>query len=141
MTNENTALLITILIGLALIVIGIFLFSRYNKLIRSGINAEGTIIGFETSSGEDGITYFPKVSYTTIQNEQIIKKYVVGYNTQLYKIGDTVPVLYDAADNSIFIIADKRTKFTGPTFFIIGTVIISYVIAQHFFYIFPLEQP
>lgn len=139
MTAENTELLIMISIGIALLIIGIYQRSRYSKLTRLGILTEGTIIGFESSPDEDGITYFPKVSYITLSNERIIKNHNVGYNTKLYKIGDSVPVFYDVADNNRFIIDDKRTRITGPGFLIVGVCLIFFVIIQYFFHLFPIQ--
>jgi len=135
MTNENTELLILILAGMALVIFGNYKRIEYNKLIATGIKTEGTIIGLKSSVDDGGVTFAPKVSYTTLENECIIKEYWIGSSPPSYKIGDNVIIFYDVIDCKTFIIDDKRTKISGPALIIIGGIIVVLCIVQYSFHI------
>jgi len=136
MSNEILILLVTVLIGVALILLGNYKRIQRNRLIASGIRTEGTILSLEESYDGQTATYAPIVSYTTLQNETVTRKYSIGLSNKAYKPGDSIDIIYDTKNNNEFIIDNKLTKLLGPVIIAIGGVIILFSSLQYFFHPF-----
>jgi hypothetical protein len=133
MSQETIHLLIPLLVGVFLVVFGNYKREQYAKLIDFGIKTEGTVLSLEISSDTDGASYFPKISYVDINGNQIIKQYQVGSNPAPYKVGDSVTIFYNVNNREEFIIEDKRSKYLGPVFILVGCSMIVFCVYEYFY--------
>jgi hypothetical protein len=136
MSNEILELLIIGLIGVVLIIFGNYKRTQRTRLIASGIRTEGTVLSVEKSFHDQMTTFFPVISYTNLQNETIIKEYSIGVSNKTYKPGDSVNIIYDAKNNSEFIIDNQIAKFVGPVTIAVGVAIILLSMVQYFLHSF-----
>jgi hypothetical protein len=120
--------------GIMAFLTGAYRIYKYNKLISSGIKTDGTIIDFENSGDDDGITLYSKISFQTLERETIIKKCNIVNSRRGYKIGDTVDVYYDKENCTSFIVDNKNTKHLGLVFLTIGLAFIIFSVLQYFFH-------
>ena len=129
-TNE----LILLAISLFCVVWGFWKWNERKKLIISGIRVEGDVIELKSSMGTDGsATYNPVIKYVTLKQEVIIETYDIGANPPNYKIGDSVPIIYDNNNSKHFLIDDKLTRFVGPALICLGIIMIIGVVAHILF--------
>jgi len=132
MSNEILKLLIVGLIGAALMIFGNYKHAQRIRLVASGIRTEGTVLSIEESFHDQIATYYPVISYTTLQNETFIKQYSIGVSNNTYKPGDSVSIIYDAKNNNEFIIDNQIAKLSGPIIAMIGGILILFSFLQYF---------
>ena len=88
-----------ILITVAMIVGGYYLYNNQKNLMAGAMPARGEVIRLVSSSDSDGgTTYYPVISFTTDSGQRIEFKDNVGSNPPSARQGDVVSVLYDPAD-------------------------------------------
>ena len=126
--NVNYDELILLAGGTFLTVFGISKLNERKKLLASGIKVEGVVFDLESDSDKDGVTIHPVIRFVTEDKQWITQKYNIGSTLSAYKIGDSVTVIYDAADYSHFLIDNKQTKQLGPVFIGAGIALIIGVI-------------
>lgn len=128
-SNNNPAVtaLISGGIGAIFSLIGAIMHDRRKTLVKEGVQVEGTVISIEREmSSKNSMTLnYPVISYRTLQNELITKKYNIGISSgPSYKEGDSVNVIYDPNDTSSFTLNDTSSKIIPPVFILIGLVLI-----------------
>ncbi|BAU54116.1 DUF3592 domain-containing protein [Mucilaginibacter gotjawali] len=138
MSNEILDLLIAGLAGIALIAFGNYKRIQRTRLIASGIRTQGTVLRLEESFHDQIATFYPVISYTTLQNEIIIKTYGIGVSNKIYKPGDSISIIYDADNNNEFIIDNQIGKLLGPVTIAVGAAIILLTLIQYFLHPFIL---
>lgn len=121
--NVNYDELIMLAGGVFLAVFGYGKQAERKKLLSTGIRIEGTVIEIKRSSGSDDVGT-PVIKFETLNKEWITKEYGISSSTVRYKIGDSVDVIYDAADAKHFIIDNKPTQWLGPVFISVGLALI-----------------
>ncbi|QEM03874.1 DUF3592 domain-containing protein [Mucilaginibacter rubeus] len=126
-TDPATRALIFGGIGAIFSLIGATLNDRRKRLVKEGVQVEGTVISIERErSSKNSMTLnYPVVSYRTLQNELMTKKYNIGISSgSSYKEGDSVNVIYDPKDTSSFMLNDASSKIIPRVFILIGLVLI-----------------
>lgn len=105
--------LVVLLLGLGLLTGGYFTWKSTNSFLATAVKTEGKVIDLERESSKDSkgntsYTYYPQISFTTANNEDITFRGSSGSNPPSYSRGDIVEVLYDpknppnASINSFF---------------------------------------
>lgn len=91
--------LIIVIVSLALIVVGIYLWQRGNHLLSNGKKAEAIIFknNFHPSSSDGGGTYYPVVRFLTDKQEWITQELNIGYSPPKRE-GAKLQVIYDPED-------------------------------------------
>lgn len=85
-------------IGLLLLVIGTYVYSREQAFITGATRTEGRIVRMQESHDDDGTTYRPVFEFTDARGQTYTGVSRVGTSHPSRKIGDAVPVLYDPAN-------------------------------------------
>jgi hypothetical protein len=121
-SNNNPAATALILgvIGAIFSLIGAIMHDRRKRLVKEGVQVGGTVISIEREmSTKNSMTLnYPVISYMTLQNELITKKYNIGISSgSSYKEGDLVNVIYDPNDTSSFTLNDTSSKIIPPPLF------------------------
>lgn len=111
-----------IALGVLFILNGIRGLIQFNKLKNKGVRVSA-LIKDEITDGKGAS--FPIFEYITASGETILKRsYISGYPVG-FKIGDQVAIIYDPANPSKFLLADKmgmNIKVIGS--FAGGTILI-----------------
>ncbi|MFC0517822.1 DUF3592 domain-containing protein [Mucilaginibacter angelicae] len=122
-SNPTITALVLGVIGAVLTLVGAIMYDRRKKLMKTGIQVEGIVfsIEHEVSSNDSMGLYYPVIRYLTLQNEWITKKYDIGISgSSAYKEGDSVVVIYDPNENSVFTLNDTTSKIIPLVFLLIG---------------------
>ncbi|WP_426587692.1 DUF3592 domain-containing protein [Mucilaginibacter sp. R-33] len=106
---------------------GAILYDSHKKLMKRGIQVEGTVISIEheRSNKDSMVLNYPVIRYRTLQNELITKKHNIGISRYSYKEGDSVNVVYDPADNSLFTLNDSSSKSVLLSFILLGLTLLA----------------
>lgn len=84
-----------ILIAVAMIAGGYYLFDRQGTFARDAVMAQGEVIRLISSHDSDGTTYYPEIAFTTQTGERIKFRDRVGSNPPSVGEGDVLQVLYN----------------------------------------------
>jgi hypothetical protein len=94
---------IFVIVSLVFIVLGFYLITDYLSLRKSGLQTKGEIVRYESSySSDSGTSYHPVVSYKDNTGRTYQQESNFGSSSKPYKIGESVPVIYDPADPERF---------------------------------------
>jgi hypothetical protein len=113
-------------LGAIFTVVSAVLHDRSKKLRKTGIKVEGIVfsIEHEVRSNDSMGLYYPVIRYVTLQDEWITKRYNVGSRPSSYSEGDTVTVIYDPNDTSVFMLNDSVSKIAPLAGIILGLIMI-----------------
>jgi hypothetical protein len=114
-------------VGAICSVFGTILYHDHKKLIKRGIQVQGTVIGIESerSNKDSTVINYAVIRYQTLQNEFITKQHNIGISSNYsYKEGDSVNVIYDPDDNSLFTLNDASSKNTPLSFILFGLALL-----------------
>jgi Protein of unknown function (DUF3592) len=88
-----------LLAGTGLLALGVHQSRALLRLEASGVRVPGTVTSLVSSTSNSGeITYYPRVTYTDGAGRRVVFKDSTGTNPPLYRIGESVTVLYLPAD-------------------------------------------
>jgi hypothetical protein len=136
--NVNYDELILLAIGAFLTILGFGKSAERKKLLTTGIKVSGTVIGLESEiDGDNMVSLQPVIKYETLDRKWITQTYAIGSNPSPYRIGDSLDVIYDEADNNHFIIDNNQTKLLGPFLIGVGVLLIIGVIIYFFINQYP----
>jgi Protein of unknown function (DUF3592) len=119
MSSEIQLILITSILGVILILIGYFPMLKKDRLVKIGIEAEGTVIGFE--SGGDGM-HHPLIRFETIQGARITKKHAFGSNVSFVKEGQKIKIFYNPDNPEEFVIVSSALRWDPYVFVLVGII-------------------
>jgi len=124
--NPTVTAVILGVIGAVFSLSGAMLYNDHKKLIKRGIQVNGTVISIERerSNKDSTVLNYPVISYRTLQNELITKKHNIGISRYSYKEGDSVNVVYDRTDNSLFTLNDASSKSVPFAFVLLGLTLL-----------------
>ncbi len=117
------------LIGLAMLVGAFLLVSSTRQFLAHSVSAKGVVIDLVSSRDSKGsVTYSPTVEFTTLDAQKITFQSGMGSNPPSYSVGESVDLLYDAAQpnqariNSFFSLWGAATIVGGLgfVFFLVG---------------------
>lgn len=115
--NNNLKIIGPVFAIVGLIVIGgaiYFGIDRRDFLEKAEL-AEGTVIDYRSSTGDDGTTYYPIVEFTPPYSSQVITfQHDVGSSSPSYSQGAVVPVLFDPDKAGNAIIDEGLWNWFGP---------------------------
>lgn len=97
---------VTIGIAVIILVVGVVQLVQYNRLRRTGTEAEGVVFDVETDTQNGATSYYPVIRFVTDKQEWITKKATVS---GVYKPGDKVTVVYHPDNPSEFFIRSGNT--------------------------------
>jgi hypothetical protein len=130
--------LIFVGMGASLLAIGLFFFFRTRSFLARAVRVTGTVLDFEVSSGSEGTTYQPVVSYATREGETCRFTDSVATSPPGFSVGESVPVAYDPANPTqakllkpfrLWFVAGLLSSM-GVLFVVIGVVIALVVGAE-----------
>jgi hypothetical protein len=102
------------LIGLVLLCVGIALAASTASFLASAGRVDGTVVALtEGTSSDSSASWYPTVEFT-VDGKRYLFQSSTGSNPPSYKIGDGVPVAYDADDPSNARIASFWSAFLAP---------------------------
>jgi len=105
-------------VGLISLGVSFFCWQRVNQFLSESLPAAGEIIGFEESHG-DGITYAPRVKFTTREGRRIEFTDSVFSNPPGYKIGDRIRIFHHRRDLEDARIAKNSRLYLLPGIFLL----------------------
>lgn len=95
--------------GIVVIILAIQLLRKFLKLRKHGMKAEACVVSIEERRGDEYTIYAPSIAYYTHHPFRIIKDAGIDtYNSNEYKIGDKIEVIYDPDDPEIFVVNKYR---------------------------------
>ena len=86
--------LIFFLIGLGVLVSGILAVFKVRRQLAGSAKASGTVIAFGTIAGKSGWLYCPQVTFRIPGGQTFNFQSALGTQPPAYKVGQTVPVVY-----------------------------------------------
>lgn len=98
MMKRNPSLLLSIiffLIGIGMIIGGIFAYRSNQQFLQSSLKSTGTVTGLDLRHSSDSSSYHPVVQFRTLENQVINFTSSVGSNPASYQVGETVEVNYN----------------------------------------------
>ena len=97
------------LIGSALLVVAVWLYSRERGFAAGALRADGEVVALDFSRNSDGGgSYHPVIRFVTARGESIQYRSNTGCNPPCYDVGERVAVLYDPG---------QPTRARSATFF------------------------
>lgn len=88
------------LVGLLLVVIGVFIFVRTRSFISSSQEVKGTVVRNAYHSGSEGGGYAPVFGFTTIAGQRVEVEDNMQSNPPQFREGEVVDILYDPQNPS-----------------------------------------
>ncbi|MET0461620.1 MAG: DUF3592 domain-containing protein [Chitinophagaceae bacterium] len=92
---------LTLIVGLVLLAISLFLLRESLAFLRSSERAIGTVIELKSISDSDGTTYKPVFRFKTNLGEEIVYTHHSSSNPPGWDIGDKATFAYDAGNPSV----------------------------------------
>ena len=83
------------LVGIAMLIGGIFVYRSNQQFLQSSLKSTGTITGLDLKQSSDSSSYYPVVQFRTLENQVINFTSSVGSNPASYQVGETVEVNYN----------------------------------------------
>ena len=83
------------LVGIAMLIGGIFVYRSNQQFLQSSLKSTGTITGLDLKHSSDSSSYYPVVQFRTLENQIINFTSSVGSNPASYQVGETVEVNYN----------------------------------------------
>jgi len=112
---------ITLLTGLGLLAIGLFLGYDRVSLIKKSIVTVGTVVRFEEVHNSDGdVEYEPVFRFTNYKNENMIFRSDLSGNKNDWYIGEKVKIAYQKDRYHKIVILSYFRTFFGTLLFITG---------------------
>ena len=92
---------IMVLVGVALLGLGVRQSNILRRLESSGVRAYGVVISLRASgSGSGGPSYYPVVEYTDGRGQRVVFRDSTGTNPPMYHAGEAVEVLYSPGEEA-----------------------------------------
>ncbi len=115
--------LILLAISIGLIAIPLKLLSRYQKLKKSGLPAEGIVFDLFESKLSGSYQKYPVIRFLTAKNEWITQKYESGISFSNYRKGQQLNLLYDPSNPEDFIIESGANEIILYTLITVGVLL------------------
>jgi hypothetical protein len=125
--------LLFLLVGLGLSAGAAFAFARTKRFLAHAQQGQGEVLALEESRSQNGTSYHPVVGFQTWNGERVEFRSATGSSSRSYRVGQSVPILYDPANPS-----DARIHgfmhvwlltgilgFMGAVFTIVGGVLVA----------------
>ena len=107
---------------------GLYESAKIARLEATGLRAQGEVVRLkaESSSSNNGYSYYPIVRFSTANNARVEFKDSIGSNPPSYRAGDKVTVLYLADNPSQEAIIDRGLfwNWAIPAFLVVGAVLL-----------------
>lgn len=126
---------IPLLLGIAMLIFGVYRLKRYIRLRKQGVCVEGSVYDivikepeYKNTHGAHYQEHFMVIGFLTENQKLIIEEINVTFNPYEYKKGDTVNVLYKADNPEKFMLDNGKSPaytyflclFPGVMFIVIG---------------------
>lgn len=92
---------ISLTIGIALLVISLFIFKESLAFIKKSDRTIGTVIELEKIDGTDGITYKPIFKFKTNTNQEIIYRHNASSSPASWYVGEEATIAYDPTNPNL----------------------------------------
>ncbi|MCW3116904.1 MAG: hypothetical protein JWM28_986 [Chitinophagaceae bacterium] len=117
-------ILIPLFIGLGLLFAGLKFITKRKKLLTNGIEVEGVIFGFESSSGSTSGVAYPVIRFVTKEGLWITESANIGLPQFLLKQGQQVKVVYNPAKPKEFIYKTSVDFSKIGYFIVVGGILL-----------------
>jgi hypothetical protein len=116
--NSTTGLILGYAGSLLIGTWGITIVRKYKKLKQSGIRVNGEIVDIlEGPQNNNGTkNYIPVVKFTTTADETLTVQMGFAADKYAYRIGQSIPVIYDPENPKQFMVNDARSNIIAPIF-------------------------
>lgn len=91
MSNNNTAVIVSLALGAALLAGATYMYADTRELVSSAVKVPGTVVDFERRSSKGGSTNYPVIEFVTASGE--MHRFTTSGAGDFAK-GDSVEVLY-----------------------------------------------
>lgn len=109
-----------LIMGLLLVVFGFFKVFDRKRYKKSGVKTAGVVSDIVLS----GRSYYPIVSYETLDGVSVEEEYSLGSMPSAYRKGEFVKVIYKKEDCKKFILDNKSSEYIEFGFIVVGVVIL-----------------
>lgn len=114
---------ISLIIGIVLLVVSLLLFKNTLNFIKKGEKATATVVKLNTFESDDGTSYTPIFSFTTVAKKEYLYTHPFSSEPPAFVIGDTATIVYDPAK------PEDAKILTYPSAFIWTIVILVVALA------------
>jgi len=109
-----------LIVGLLLSCFGLFKVFDRKRYKRSGVKTSGVVSDIVLS----GRSYYPIVSYETLDGVSVEEEYSLGSMPSAYRKGEFVKVIYKQGDCKKFILDNKSSEYIEFGFVAIGVIMM-----------------
>lgn len=109
-----------LIVGLLLSGFGLFKVFDRKRYQKSGVKTSGIVSDIVMS----GRSYYPIVSYETLDGVSVEEEYSLGSMPSAYRKGESVKVIYKQEDCKKFILDNKSSEYIEFGFIAIGVIMI-----------------
>lgn len=109
-----------LIVGLLLSCFGLFKVFDRKRYKRSGVKTSGVVSDIVMS----GRSYYPIVSYETLDGVSVEEEYSLGSMPSAYRKGEFVKVIYKHGDCKKFILDNKSSEYIEFGFVAIGVIMM-----------------
>ena len=114
---------VLLVVGGAFSLVGASLLSSNLKVVRGGTYTRATVVDVVKHTSSRSTTYAAVIEYATPTGERIRGESPTGSNSQAYRAGDTVGVLYLQSDPHTFLLDKFSDKYGFPAIFLLAGVL------------------
>jgi hypothetical protein len=114
------------IIGILLFYASIKFLFKIKKLLRIGIDVEGTVIETIKSDNNNSFVSYPLIKFNTQKNENVISQYNIGTFLNFFKKNQKVRVIYNTQNPQDFFIKSP-ISFLFPTIALFISLFLIYL--------------
>ena len=81
--------------GVVMRAIAAFLVWRTRDFLSRAVDTTGRVMGYETSHGEDGVSYKPVIQFQLDEQQVVQFTDRMASNPPAYEVGEVIPIKYD----------------------------------------------
>lgn len=115
------------LVGIAMIIGGIFMYRSNQQFLQSSLKSTGTVTRLDLKQSSDSSSYYPVVQFRTLENQVINFTSSAGSNPAPYQVGETVEVNYNPTNPNSAKINDFMSNWLTVLIFGIMGTLFSYI--------------
>lgn len=117
--GRKGTILLCLLLGIALLLVGISLLSKSKRIINNGISVEAQVINVKVNRIGKNTYYTPEIRFTTLKGETANAKLDKTSKSPAYSSGDKVGIIYSKDDPNEILVDSFFNKYGFPTIFIV----------------------
>ncbi|MGE5614980.1 MAG: DUF3592 domain-containing protein [Bacillota bacterium] len=113
-----------LLLGIALLLAGIGLLSRTNRIINNGISVEAQVTNVKVSRSGKNTYYTPEIRFATSEGKTVNTTLNKTTGSPAYSVGDKVRIIYSKDNPNDILVDSFFNKYGFPVIFIMAGFIV-----------------